>query len=310
MLSTLRRLAERIAARIGVEPGNFIGVCLAIVSGLFLMANGAVGKHLGAELHPFVITFFRSVFIVAAMVPLFARHGLACLRPTRLPLHLVNAVIATAAVLLWFWALPRVPLDMVASIGFTSQLYAIVGAILFLGERSRAWRWAALGVGFIGAMIIVRPGFVEMTPGVIAVVATAVLFSTNRLMIKAIATFDNPETCVFWQAVFGIFMTLPFAIWAWQTPAAAQFPWLIAVAGLTLASHYTMAWALRLADVGAVEPTTFMRLIWGALLGLAFFGEVPNLYTVAGGIVVLGSILYIARRERREGKERKPASVP
>lgn len=297
--------AERVAARIGMEPGNFIGVCLGVFAGLTLIANGAVGKALGAEIDPFVITFFRSLLVSAILIPWFTRHGYARIRPSNHRLQFINGVVFTAAFVGWFWALPRVHLDLIAAIGFTSQLFAIVGAILFLGETSRPWRWSALGVGFLGTMVIIRPGFAEMTPGVIVVICTAVLFSINRLFIKVIATRDNPETVVVWQAIWATILTLPLALSVWSTPNFGQFLWLIALALLTIISHFSLAWALRLADVGAVEPTTFARLIWASLLGFLFFGEVPNLFTILGGLIVLGSIVYIARRERREGRERQ-----
>ncbi|MCZ6763868.1 MAG: DMT family transporter [Alphaproteobacteria bacterium] len=303
----MRAFADAAAHRIGMEPGNFLGVCLGVFSGLALMANGAIGKDLGAEIHPFLIAFFRSVLVVAVLLPWFARAGYARIRPSSYRLQMVNGLVFTVAFVAWFWALPRVQLDLVASIGFTSQLYAILGAILFLGETSRPWRWAALGVGFIGAMVIVRPGFVEMSPGVLVLIVTAVLFSTNRLIIKVIATRDNPETVVVWQALLSSFLTLPLAIFYWTTPSASQFAWLVALAVLTVISHYSLAWALRLGDVGAVEPTTFARLIWAAMLGYIFFGDVPNFFTILGGLIVLASIIYIARRERREGKARRAA---
>lgn len=293
-----------MAARIGVEPGNFIGVCLAVFSGLALMANGAVGKHLGGEVHPFVIVFIRSVVVGVCLLAMFGRQGYARLKPAGHGLIFINGLVFTAATLGWFWALPRVPLDLVAAIGFTSQLYAMVAAILFLGETSRPWRWAALAVGFGGAMIIIRPGFVEITPGTIVVLVTAVLYSTSRLLIKVIATRDTPAIMVTWQALWASLLSLPAALYMWTTPTPAQGFWLLVLAALTVLSHYTLAWALRLADVGAVEPTTFMRLVWAAMLGFIFFGEVPNLFTIAGGLVVLGSIIYIARRERQDGKAR------
>lgn len=307
MLEVLSKPAEKIAERLGVEPGNFLGVCLAIFSGVALMANGAVGKHLGGEIHPFVVSFVRSAMMVVVLVPWFARHGFARIRPSSHTRQFINGVVFSGAVLCWFWALPRVQLDLMAAIGFTSQLYAIVGAILFMGETARLWRWMALLVGFAGAMIIVRPGFVDMTPGILAAIASAILFSTNRLMVKVIATRDNPETSVVWMAIWASIIIAPFAISVWETPNTEQWLWLITISGLTVISHYTLAWALRLADIGATEPTTFMRLIWGALFGFMFFDELPDLFTIAGGVVVVISILYIARRERRDGKARMKA---
>ena len=276
MLKTLERLAQPIAARIGVEPGNFIGICLAIFSGLAIMAVGAVGKQLGRELHPFAITFLRSAMMVAILWPLFGRRGYHRIKPTRHGLQFLNGLVFTGAMMAWFWALPRVPFDLVAAIGFTSQLFAIVGAILFLGEQSRPWRWGALGVGFIGAMIILRPGYAPLTPGVIATIISAVLFSTNRLIIKVIATSDNPETSVIWQAIWATLLTLPVALYVWTTPSPSQLFWLVLLAVLTVMSHYALAWALRLADIGAIEPTTFVRLIWAAMLGFIFSTRYPT----------------------------------
>jgi len=310
MFTGITRLSEKIAHRIGVEPGNFIGVCLAIASGLALMGNGAIGKHLGAEMHPFVVAFIRSLMMTLVLFPWFMRKdGYARLRPSSHLRQIINGVVFTGAVLCWFWALPRVQLDLLAAIGFTSQIYAIVGAILFLGETARLWRWMALLVGFVGAMIILRPGFVEMTPGIIATAASAILFSTNRMLLKTIATKDNPETSVAWMAFWATVMLLPFMIPVWEMPNGEQWLWLIAISVLTIISHFCLAWALRLADIGAVEPTTFMRLIWGALLGFVFFDEIPDPFTVVGGVIVVASVIYIARRERQEGKERMTSAA-
>ena len=121
---------------------------------------------------------------------------------------------------------------------------------------------------------------------------------------------DNPETVVVWQAIWPTILTLPLAVFAWSMPNMIQFAWLVVLALLTIVSHYSLAWALRLADVGAVEPTTFTRLIWGSLLGYLFFDELPHLFTILGGIIVLGSIIYIAQRERREGRSMAANSRP
>ena len=203
----------------------------------------------------------------------------------------------------WFWCLPRVPLDMVAAIGFTSQLYAMLGAIIFLGEKTKGWRWVVLFIGFLGAMIIVRPGFVEITPGVFVLIITAILFSTNRLIIKWLSTKDSPEATVVWMSFWTTIFTLPLAFLYWQHPTLVQSVWLVAIALVTIISHYTMTWALKLGDIGAVEPTTFMRLIWGAIIGFFIFEDIPDLLTICGGLIVFITIIYSARRERREGKQ-------
>lgn len=303
MNKLVQNVAQRIAAIVGVETGNFMGICLAIVSGFALMINGAIGKSLGGEMHPFLVTFFRSAIIVAILIPSFIIGGYQRIRPNSHKYQFFNGLVFTGAVVGWFWCLPRVPLDMVAAIGFTSQLYAILGAILFLGEKAKGWRWIMLLVGFVGAMIIVRPGYVQISPGVLVLIATALLFSTNRLIIKWLSTKDNPEATVVWMSFWATIFTIPLAYIYWQTPTLTQSLLLISIALVTMVSHYTMTWALKLGDIGAIEPTTFMRLIWGAIIGFFVFEDIPDLFTICGGLIVFISIIYTARRERREGKK-------
>ena len=240
MRERLKIITQKIAYRVGVEPGNFMGVCLAILSGFMLMINGAIGKYLGEEIHPFLITFFRSAIIVAILMPAFILAGYERIRPARHRYQFFNGLVFTGAVVGWFWCLPRVPLDMVAAIGFTSQLYAMLGAIIFLGEKTKGWRWVVLFIGFLGAMIIVRPGFVEITPGVFVLIITAILFSTNRLIIKWLSTKDSPEATVVWMSFWTTIFTLPLAFLYWQHPTLVQSLWLVAIALVTIISHYTM----------------------------------------------------------------------
>lgn len=158
-------------------------------------------------------------------------------------------------------------------------------------------------VGLAGALVIVRPGFVEITPGILVLVFTAIMFSTNRLIIKVLATKDNPETSVVWMAIWATILLSPVAAFNWEIPNLTQALLLLSIALLTIVSHYSLAWALRLGDIGAIEPTVFTRLIWGALFGFMLFGATPDLLTVVGGLIVFCSVVYIARRERHEGKE-------
>lgn len=299
---------DRLKARLGRESGNFIGICLAVLATVFLMGIGAIGKELGKSIDPFQITFIRSVLMMVIFLPIFMRVGFARIKPTRPGLQMFNGLIFTVAVLGWFWALPRVPLDLVASIGFTSQLWAILGAILFMGEKPHARRWAALVIGLIGALIILRPGFAPLTPAIIVIASGTVLWAANRLIGKSVATQDNPETWVVWQAVWvSVFALIP-AVWVWQTPTFEQWLWLLGLSGLTILNHFTSAWALRLADLGAIEPISYLRLLWAAMLGFVFFGDIPNIFTIIGGAMVLSSVIYIARRERQLGKQSQAVS--
>ncbi|MDP6173783.1 MAG: DMT family transporter, partial [Rhodospirillales bacterium] len=153
-----------------LESPNVRGILLAVINGLLLAIASAIGKQVTQELPPFEVAFLRSVFMFVFMVPWLMRVGFSQLRTSRIDLHLTRAVISSVAILLWFWALQTVPLADIAALEFLSPLWVLAGAILFLGEKSRLWRWAALGVGFAGTMVILRPGFVEISLGAMAVI--------------------------------------------------------------------------------------------------------------------------------------------
>ena len=290
----------------GAQPRNFQGVCLAILSSILLIAVSAMGKLMAEDMHPFEIGFLRAVLLIGLSLPWFLRVGFRRIDSSRPWLQMINGLIFSSANTLWFWALPSEPLDMVAAVGLTSQLFAILGAILFLGEKPRAWRWAALAVGLVGCLIILRPGFIEMTSGIM-MLAVALLSAGSRLLGKHILTQDYPETLVFWQAIWGAVLTFPLALMVWRDPSPEQWLWLFALAFVSICNQFTLAWALRLADLGAIEPIRFLRLVWAALVGLVLFGDIPNIFTFIGGTVVIGSVIYIAQRERLEGRPRPNA---
>ena len=302
-------LAAKITARLGRETNNFLGICVAVLATMLLIAVSGTGKHIACQLDPFVVTFIRSSLAVLLMAPVYFRLGFRRLRTARPGLHIFRSFIMAMAVLWWFWALPRVPLDLVTAVGFTSQLFAILGAVLFLGEASRGYRWGGLAVGFVGALIIIRPGAAGMDVAVLVLVGTALMFSAARLYGKVLAAVDRPDVIVLWQMVGITVFTFPVALFVWQWPTLEQWGWLVLLAFLTLLNNYAGAWAIRLADIGAVEPVSFLRLVWAALVGFAIFSEVPNLFTITGGVIVMAATIYIARRERQEGKANAVAEL-
>lgn len=282
------------------ESANIRGILLVVVSGILLAIASAIGKQVVQELPPFQVAFARSFFMLVAMAPWLFRVGLANLTTRRPWLHIFRSFLSAVAVLAWFWALPRVPLADIAALEFTSPLWVFLAAILFLGEQSRLWRWGALVVGFAGVLIIVRPGFAEVSVGVIAVLASSVLFAANRILAKPLMRTDHPTTLIAWRTVFLMLFMLGPALYVWEWPSAAGWGWLLLLGAVGMVNQFTTTWAIKLADFGAIEPANFLRLVWTALLGFAFFAEVPSLFTLAGGCIVIVSVVYVARRERQE----------
>tara|TARA_B100000315_G_C14582467_1_gene591236 strand:- start:1715 stop:2587 length:873 start_codon:yes stop_codon:yes gene_type:complete len=283
----------------GGQSNSMVGISLALLSALLLAFNSAIGKQLGQELHPFFLNFIRAFIMVMMLLPWILRRGIRGIRTSRPGLQFINGFFFALALSAWFWALPRIPLDLITAVGFTAQTFAVLGAILFLGEKSEPWRWGALLVGIIGALIIVRPGIAEMSPGVLAILISAICFAVSRLIVKVITRTEVPESIVFWQAFWTAVVAFPVALFFWQLPNWEQTAWIVALSIVTIMNHFCMTWSVKLADIGIIEPISFTRLVWAAIVGYLVFGDVPNVFTIIGGAVVLGSVVYIARRERQ-----------
>ena len=291
---------------LAARSNSFIGIVLAPLSAFLLTINGAIGKQLGQELHPFFLTFIRAFIMVLFLLPWIFRNGISGIKTTRPGFQFINGLFFALALFGWFWALPRIPLDLVTAAGFSAQTFAVLGAIIFLGEKSEAWRWCALIVGILGGLVIVRPGLGGVSPGVLAIIFSALCFSASKLLVKVITRTDPPESVVFWQASWVAVVAFPVALYFWQTPNWEQSIWIVTLSIVTIMNHFAITWAIKLADIGVIEPISFTRLIWAAIVGFVLFGDTPNIFTLIGGAIILGSVVYIARRERNEVKSSIP----
>ena len=289
------------STHLGKYSNSFIGISLVIFSGFLLAINGAIGKQLGQELHPFFITFIRAFLMAVILLPWFFVKGRHRIKTQRPVLQFVNGFFMTLALFGWFWALPRIPLDLNTAVGFTAPIFAVIGAIIFLGEKSEPWRWGGLFIGLMGALVIIRPGVDGVSPGVAAAIISALCFAITKLFIKVITRTDSPDSVVFWQAFWVTIIACPVAFYLWETPNWEQWLWIIGLAIVTILNHFSVTWAIKLVDIGVIEPVTFTRLIWAAIVGYIVFGNEPNMYTILGTCLVLGSVIYMAQRESGQG---------
>jgi drug/metabolite transporter (DMT)-like permease len=264
-------------------------------------------RQLSAEIHPFEIAFFRNFLGIFLLVGWFMRIGFGALRTSNAGLHLARAAVNAAAMLCYFTSLSMAPFATVTALGFTSQLFAALGAVLFLGERIRLRRTLALVAGFLGVLAIVRPGVAQIGPGEMLVLASAVAWSAALLLIKAMSRTDSSWTITAYMNLLLTPITLVPALFVWQWPSLGQFLWLAAIAVIGTLAQTAFNQALREAEVAVVMPFEYLRLIWAALIGMFVFAEVPGLWTWMGGAMIVASTSYIAYREsvlRRGGASR------
>ncbi len=285
---------RRAVARI---PGTQLGILLMVASTVGFAAMHAAVRHVSADLHPFEIAFFRNFFGLAAIAPWFLRLGLRPLRTRRFGLHLTRALINVAAMMMFFTAVALTPMAQLQALGFTAPLFATVLAMIILGERVRLRRWSALIIGFFGAMVIIRPGIADVALGSILVLASSATWAFALIAIKILTRTDSSITITAYMVLLMTPLSLIPASFFWHWPDAGQWVWLFAIGVVGTLSQMAMAQSFRFAEATAVLPFDFSKLIWGTLIGYFVFGEVPDIWTWIGGIIIFAGATYIAYRE-------------
>lgn len=243
------------------------------------------------------VAFFRNAFGLVALLPMLVRPGRSPLKTAQLPRYFVRSAIGLASMLCGFWAIGHLPISQAISLSYSTPLFVTIAAVLWLGETVRARRWAAVVIGFIGVLIIVRPGSANFTPGTLVAVMAAVLSSVVAIQIKQLTRVDGADTVVFYTYVFWVPLSLLPAVFVWVWPAGVAWLWLAATGVLGTIGQLLWTRALRLGEVSALTPISFMQLPLVSLLGWLLFNETLDRWTVIGAGIILGANAYIARRE-------------
>lgn len=269
---------------------------MLLAVGLFSLTMVLVRLAAGV-LHPFQIAFLRAFFGFLILLPWLSRTGISGLRTTKLSLHLIRAGVGTVSVLLWFSALALLPLAQAVALSFTAPLFATVFAATFLREGSGPRRLTAAGIGFLGTLIILRPGVLVISPAAVLALASACAFAINIILTKIILRTDSPDATVTTMTLFLIPLSLPAAIWVWQWPDGPTLALMAALGAVATSGHLCFARAMKLADASAILPLDFVRLPLTALIAYLAFGEHVDLWTWTGAVIIAVSATYIARRE-------------
>jgi drug/metabolite transporter (DMT)-like permease len=255
------------------------------------------------------VAFFRNAFGLLALLPMLIRPGSAPLKTQQLPRYFLRSAIGLASMLCAFWAIGHLPISQAISLSYSTPLFVTIAAVLWLGETVRMRRWAAVIIGFIGVLIIVRPGSTSFTPGTLVAVGAAVLSSLVAIQIKQLTRIDGADTVVFYTYVFWVPLSLVPALFVWVWPTGLAWVWLVATGVLGTLGQLLWTRALRLGEVSALTPISFMQLPLVSLLGWLLFNETLDRWTVIGAGIILGANAYIAHREAVLARRAKSQAV-
>lgn len=287
---------------------NLQGILWMMATGVLFVAVTGIVRHLGTDMSPVQAAFIRYLFGLILLIPVFIRMGELLRPPKLLGLHAVRGVIHGIGVMLWFFAMARIPIAEVTALGFTAPIFTTVGAALFLGERLRFYRIGAVLMGFGGALVVLQPGFQAINLGSLAQLTAAPLFACSFLIAKRLTNVESSTAIVAYLSVFVTLTLLVPALLVWRTPTLIELAWLFATASCATAGHYTLMQAFRAADITVTQPIQFLQLVWATLLGLLLFGEQPEVWTWVGGGMIVASATFIAHREGRRRKAAKSSS--
>jgi drug/metabolite transporter (DMT)-like permease len=267
---------------------------------LFALLDGSA-KWLVQSVPVLVVVWLRFLtHTLIASALLFPMRGLALVRTQHLRWHLVRGLMFVAMTGINFWALQYLQLTVTASIFFMVPILVALLSAPLLGEKLDARRWAAIIAGFVGVLVVVRPGSEAFHPAMLLSLVNAVLYAFFNMMTRKLAAYDPPETIQFLPAVVATLVLAPFALAAWESPAG-WFEWFVlCMLGIFGGSgHYLLAMAHRYAPASTLAPFLYQQILYMALFGYLVFGNLPDNETWIGAAIVVASGLYLFARERR-----------
>lgn len=297
-LLALARAAPLLSRYASLTP--VARACLLMVLGtaMFAAMHTAI-RHTTQHMPAVEVAFFRNAFGLVVILPLFVRHGLGLFHTRRLGLHMLRAVLNVVSMLMFFVGLSLTPLARATALSFTAPLFTALLSALFLGEVFRWRRWTAILCGFLGALVILRPGLQALDTGALLVIGSSLLWSMAIIDIKVLGRTESSITITAYVTVLMIPMTLVPAIVVWQTPPLDMWVWLVFIGVIGTLGQIVVTDAFKLADMTVLMPLDFLKLVWATAFGIIVFAEVPDSLTWVGAAIVFGSSFYIAWREAK-----------
>jgi drug/metabolite transporter (DMT)-like permease len=276
-------------------PFWFIVACFAFAS-MWVMI-----RYAAKYLHSFEIVFFRNFLGLLFLLPMLLRSP-GLIRRERLKTHMGRATSGFVATMGTFYAVANAPLADVLAINYTAPLFGTVGAVIMLGERIQARRIAALAVGFVGMLLVLRPGSVPLSAGIVAAIISAVSTGYSIVAMRSLVGMDDARAVAAWTFILTTLPSLAVALFVWTSPPVVVWPLLAGIGAAAAVGQLTLSRAFSLAEASAVLPLDFVRFGLITAAGVLLFEERYDSITFAGGALILLSTIYLAVRESQLGK--------
>lgn len=283
-------------------------MALMLFAMMCFAAMNVVIRALGSSMHSMQMVFIRNCMSLAIMlaITIYQQKGRPHFPTKRLSGHFGRSAAGLIAMQLWFHSVTIMPVTLVTALSFTTPIFATIFAIMFLGEKAGIRRWSAMGVSFIGVLLILRPDTGAVDAKVLFVIGASAAMAIAGTFVKSLSRTEAPETIVFYMALVMTPLSLPLALLHWQQVDAHQYESLFLIALFSTVAQLMMARAYRHAEMVVLLPLDFTRLIFTSAFAYLVFGEILDSHAWLGAAIIMMSTIYIAHREARLKKSKKP----
>lgn len=287
-------------------PAPLRGAIWMVMGGLSLVIMAADIRYLVPKFSILELIFLRSVISLCLILPWALKGGAGVLRTRRLGLHVFRNAIHYLGNLGWFLGVILVPLADVAALQFTIPLFVVVMAALILRENIGPHRWWATAIGFTGMLVIVRPGYIPIGTGALALLMSSMFYASSQTATKILSRTDSPNLVLFYMTVIFVPISFVPALFGWVTPGLDDVVPLLVLGITGFTAHFCMIRAFAAADASFVVPFDFLRLPMSAVIGFLLFQERPDMWTWIGASIIFASAYYNTRRETHPAPPKEP----
>lgn len=278
-----------------------LGIFLLCAGVAFFGVGEACVKTLAAEYDILQVVWARYVFHALVFLAIFSRSGIISQMKTSRPfLHIARSITLMIGTVSFFTALIYLSLPEAVAINFIAPLLVTALSIPFLGEKVGPRRWAAIFVGFLGVLVIIRPGLGVMHWAAFLPLITAISYAGYQIMTRIAGRTEDTKTSLFWTSTVGVIVMSCIVPFVWKAPDATAWVIMVATGAVFGFGHYLLIRAFEVAAVSTLSPFLYTQIIWVTIISIVVFDQFPDQFSILGAAIVIGSGLYIWHRETLE----------
>lgn len=297
-----------VAPGSGQRHNPIVGVLWMVAAAIAFSVTITVVRHLSDKFTTFEIVFFRQIFGTAIMLPWLFRAGIGVLKTREIKAYLIRAVTTYCAMLAAYYSVVLITIADSIALQFTLPFFTIIFAMLALREKVRSHRWIATIVGFIGAMIIIRPGFADVNAGMLIALAAAAFYGVSDTCTRFLSGKDSINVVVFYGFILQLPISAVPAVMTWVTPDMSDLVFILIFVVVAVGAQFCITQSFANAEASLVSPVLFIRLPFVAALGYFFFSELPSTWTWIGAAILFASTFWSTRIDARLSNANKASS--